>query len=235
VAVENTPQCPVAMPTSVQLRPWLCYRICMYKREKDSAMPARYRFAVFAAVGAGVLGLLGCGSSGRRQAMTKRAISTPSAPEFAVVEAQHEAAFATFGERASHIESTAIIAELHSYYSALAEGHFERGCSLLSRKARAQVANMPGEDSGAIEHSCGKRLGEVLARTIGERNERSQFTVASAKEVRLKGGEGYVVFTTAATSAEQHALSVIREGGSWHVISTIALPILYATPTAVMQ
>lgn len=181
-----------------------------------------------------MMGLLGCGGSGR-QATTKRAISTPSAPEFAVVEAQHEAAFATFGESASRVERAAIISELHSYYGALAEGDFERGCSLLSRKARAGVTNTRGGDSSAIEHSCGKRLGEVLARTIGEHNERSQFTVASVKEVRLKGGEGYVVFTTTATSTEQHALSVMREGGSWHVISPIALPILYATPTAVMQ
>jgi hypothetical protein len=197
-------------------------------------MPARYRVAMFAAVGASIMGLLGCGGSGR-QATTKPAISTTSAPEFAVVEAQHEAAFAKFGESPSRVERAAIIGELHSYYGALAEGHFERGCSLLSRKARAQVANTRGGDSSAIEHSCGQRLGEVLARTIGERSERSEFTVASAKEVRLKGGEGYVVFTTAATSAEQHALSVVREGGTWHVISPIALPILYATPTAVMQ
>lgn len=197
-------------------------------------MRARHRVTAVATVGAGVLGLLGCGGSGE-QVTANRAISTPRAPEFAVVEAQHKAAFATFGESASRVERAAIIGELHSYYGALAEGHFERGCSLLSRKARAQVTNTRGGDSSAIEHRCGKRLGEVLAKTIGERNERSQFTVASAKEVRLKGGEGYVVFTTAATSAEQHALSVLREGGSWHVISPIALPILYATPTAVMQ
>jgi hypothetical protein len=197
-------------------------------------MSARRRVAAVATVGASVVGFLGCGGSGQ-QATTKRVISTPHAPEFAVVEAQHKAAFATFGKSAGRIERAAIISELHSYYGALAEGHFERGCSLLSRKARAQVANTHGGDSSAIEHSCGKRLGEVLARTIGERNERSQFTVASAKEVRLKGGEGYVVFTTTATSTEQHALSVMREGGGWHVISPIALPLLYATPAAVVR
>jgi hypothetical protein len=180
-----------------------------------------------------MMGLLGCGGSGR-QATTKRAISTPSAPEFAVVEAQHEAAFAAFGESASRVERAAIISELHSYYGALAEGDFERGCSLLSRKARAGVTNTRGGDSSAIEHSCGKRLGEVLARTIGEHNERSRFTVASVKEVRLKGGEGYVVFTTDATPAAREALSVMREGGSWHFVSPIALPILFGTPPAVM-
>lgn len=196
-------------------------------------MPARYRVAVFAAVGAGVLGSLGCGGSGR-QATTKRAISTPSAPEFAVVEARHEAAFATFGESASRVERAAIISELHSYYSALAEGDFERGCSLLSRKARAGVTNTSGRDSSAIERRCGKRLGEVLARTIGERNERSRFTVAGVKEVRLKGGEGYIVFTADATPTAREALSVIREGESWYFASPVALPILFGTPPAVM-
>jgi hypothetical protein len=198
-------------------------------------MPARYRVAaVFAVVGASMMGLLGCGGSGQ-QATAKRAIRTPSAPEFAVVEAQHEAAFATFGERAGHIERAAIIGELHSYYGALAEGHFERGCSLLSRDARTAVAKMRSGDSNAIEHSCGKRLGEVLATTIGEHSERSEFKVVSAKEVRLKGDEGYVVFTTAATAVEQHALSVMQEGGIWHVISPIALPIIYATPAALVR
>jgi hypothetical protein len=196
-------------------------------------MLARYRVAVFAAVGAGVLGLLGCVGSGQ-QATTKRGVSTPSAPEFAVVEARHEAAFATFGERASRIERAAIIGELQSYYGALAEGHFERGCSLLSQKVRARIANTRGGDSNAIEHNCGKRLGEVLARTIGERNERSRFTVASAKEVRLKGGEGYVVFTTVATPRGQEALSVVREGGSWRLTSAIALPVLFGTPAALV-
>jgi hypothetical protein len=196
-------------------------------------MPARHRVAEAVAVGASVLGLLGCGGSGQ-QATTKPAISTPSAPEFAVREAQHEAAFATFGESASHIERAAIISEVHSYYGALADGHFERGCSLLSRQAQARVASTRGGGSNAIEHSCGKRLGEILARTIGERNERSQFTVASVKEVRLRGDKGYVVFTTVAMSAEQQALSVMREGGSWRLASAIALAITYATPAALV-
>jgi hypothetical protein len=192
----------------------------------------RYRVAMFAAVGASVLALLGCGGSGR-QATTKHAINTVGGPEFAVVEAQHEEAFARFGESASRIERAAIISELHSYYGALAEGHFERGCSLLSRKARA-AANARGGGSSTVEHSCGKRLGEVLARTIGERSERSQFTVASVKEVRLKGDEGYVVFTTTATPAAQEALSVMREGGNWRLASAIALPILFADPAVRM-
>ena len=123
-------------------------------------------------------------------------------------------AFWTFGESASRVERAAIIGELHSYYGALAEGDFERGCSLLSRKARAGVTNTLGGDSSAIEHRCGKRLGEVLARTIGERNEHSRFRVAGVKEVRLKGGEGYVVFTTDARPTAREVLSVMREGGA---------------------
>jgi hypothetical protein len=196
-------------------------------------MPPRHRVAAVAAVGAGVLGLLGCGGSGQ-QGTSKRALSTPRAPDFAVVEARHEAAFAAFGQSASRVERAAIIRELQSYYGALAEGDFERGCLLLSRKARAGVTNGRGGDSRAIAHSCGKRLGEVLARTIGERNMRSRFTVASVKEVRLKGGAGYVVFTTDATPAAPEALSVMLERRSWRFVSSVALPILFGTPPAVM-
>jgi hypothetical protein len=177
------------------------------------------------------MGLLGCGDTGN-QATISGSRRTTHAPELAIREAQRAAAFAAFGEGASTSERAAISGVLYSYYSAISEGHFERGCSLLSRNARAAVARTRGGHGNANERSCAKRLGEILAKTIGERNERSQFTVVGAKEVRLKRGEGYVVFTTAATGLEQHALSVIREGGNWRVTSPIALPIIYAVPAA---
>ena len=55
------------------------------------------------------------------------------------------------------------------------------------------------------------------------------------KEVRLKGNNGYVVFTRVAMSAEQQALSVMREGGRWRLVSAIALPITYASPAALVR
>lgn len=198
-------------------------------------MPARYLFAVFAAVVGVSMWGLGCGGSGR-QAMTKSAISTVGAPNFAVgAAAQHRAAFGTFGESAGHVERAAIIRELHNYYGAVAEGHFERGCSLLSQKDRAKVADTRSADSSVIDHSCGKRLGEVLTKTSARGDERSQFTVASVKEIRLAGDEGYVVFTTAARPAVQEALGVMREDGSWRITVGIALPISFTTPAALLQ
>jgi hypothetical protein len=205
----------------------------MLRQQKLGTMLARHRVAAVAAAGACFLGLFSCGGSGR-QVTIERTINTVSNPEFAAVEARHEAAFAKFGESANRVERAAIIGALHSYYSALAEGQFERGCLLLSRKASARVANTRSGDSGEIEQSCGKRLGEVLARTLGERNERSQFAVASAKDVRLKGNEGYVVFTSVATPGVQEVLSVMREGGSWRLTSAVALPVQYATPSALV-
>lgn len=198
-------------------------------------MPAMYRVAVFAAVVGAVMWGLGCGGSGR-QATTKPAISTVGAPNFALgAAAKHGAAFAAFGESAGHVARAAIIRELHNYYGAIAEGHFERGCSLLTQKDRARIANTGSMDSSVIEHSCGKRLGEVLTKTSARGNGRTQFTVASVKEVRLVGDEGYVVFTTVARPAVQEALGVMREGGSWRIAVGIALPISYMTPAALLQ
>jgi hypothetical protein len=176
----------------------------------------------------------GCGGAGR-QSTAKPAIGTVGAPAFVINAAKHRAAFATFGESAGRAERAAIVRELHNYYGAVAEGHFEHGCSLLSQKDRARVANTQSMDGGSIEHRCGGRLGEVLTRTSAKGSERLQFTVASVKEVRLKGNEGYVVFTTVARPATQEALSVIREGGSWRIAVGIALPISFTTPAALVQ
>jgi hypothetical protein len=164
-------------------------------------MPARCQVVAFATVvGASMLGL-GCGGSGR-QVTTKPAVGTVGDPNFAGGEAaQDRAAFAAFGESAGHVEHAAIIRVLHNYYGAVADGNFEGGCLLLSEKDRAKIANMRSANSGAIEHSCGKRLGEVLTKTSAKGNKRPQFTVASVKEVRLAGDEGYVVFTTVAMPA----------------------------------
>jgi hypothetical protein len=206
-------------------------------------MGVRQQRTAVAAVGACMLGLLGCGGSSRHATTrgvagatsaleTHSRLSVGHGPEFATRLAGQEAAFATFGEQASPTERAAIVSELRRYYGALVEARFERGCLLLSRNTRTKVAKRPGEDGDASEHSCGKRLAEVFAATVGERKEHSQFTVVSAKEVRLKGSGGYVVFTTVATPVEGQALSLVRESGRWEVTSPIAAPIMYVAPAA---
>lgn len=205
-------------------------------------MSAWQRTVAVVAAGAGMLGLLGCGGSGRPAASESgRTKSAPTAhgqgpvehgPEFATRIAQREAAFARFGDQPSRAQRTAIFSTLRRYNGALANARFERGCSLLSRSTRARVARTQAQHGDRSEHSCVKQLAQILAATVGERNESSLFTVLDAKEARLNGSKGYIMFTTVASTREAQVLSLVQEDGNWRVTSAIALPIIYSAPTA---
>lgn len=201
-------------------------------------------------VGVMMLGLLGCGGSGRQVASrgtnsvgsvsigvsagnVEEALrsATRAARESASRVARRREAFATFGEPASRTEYAVIVGELYKYYSLLAGARFERACSLLSRSARAGIAKAAGNSGDASERGCAKRLAEIFAMTVPVRHGRPEFRVVNAEEVRLKGSEGYVVFTTIATPTEGLALSVVREDGRWRVASPIALSLADASPS----
>jgi hypothetical protein len=206
-------------------------------------MDVRRRSTAVLAVGVVTLGLLGCGGSSRQAASrgADRARSTSVAGHGDLEEALRSAtravqestrhaarrqeAYATFGEPASRTEYTMIVSELRMYYGLLADERFERACSLLSRGALVEIAKVAGNSGDASERGCAKRLAQIFAMTVPVRHGRPEFRVVSAKEVRVKGSEGYVVFTTIAIPVEGQALSVVREGGRWRVASPIAVPL----------
>jgi hypothetical protein len=209
------------------------------------------RWSTTVVVGAMMLGLLGCGGSGLQVASrgTDSAGSasvagsagdlgkalrsaTRAANESATRAARRREAFAAFGKPASRTEYVAIVNELHRYYGLLAEARFGPACSLLSRSARTEIAKAAGNSSDARERGCAKRLSKIFAMTIPARHGRPEFRVVSVREVRLKGGGGYVVFTTIAIPSEGQVLSVVQEGGRWRVASPIASPLAYLSASA---
>ncbi len=218
---------------------------------KGRYMDVRRRSTATLAVGIIMVGALGCGRSGRQEASrgaqsaggtavagsaedvqeTLRS-ATRVAEESATRAARRRAAFATFGAPASRAEYVFIVSELRRYYGLLAYSRFERACSLLSTNARTGIGKAAGNSGDSSEHSCAKRLAGIFAMTVPVRHGRPEFKVVSVKEVRLKGNDGYVVFTTIATPVEGLALSLVREGGRWRVASPIALPLADASPSA---
>jgi hypothetical protein len=246
--VESAPKCPLVGEAKPSLT---SPRADRPRRRKGDTMDVRREGIAALVVGVVALGLLSCGDSGRQQASQgaksvgttavaasaddlKEALraATRAARESATRAARRREAFATFGEPADRAEYASIVGELREYYGLLANARFERACSLLSRSARTGIAKFAGNSGDASQRGCARRLTAIFARTVPVRAGRPEFRVVSAKEVRLKGNEGYVVFTTTAIPAEGLALSVVREGGHWRVASPIALPLADASSTA---
>lgn len=219
-------------------------------RRKDDTVDVRWWNAAALAVGVVTLGLFGCGSSGRQMASR----GTDSAGDASVASgagkmeealrsarraakesearaARRRKAFATFGEPASRAVHVVLVGELHKYYGLLADAQFGRACELLSKGARARIAKAAGNSGKVGEHECADRFAKMFAMTAPVRHGRPEFRVVNTKEVRLKGSEGYVVFTALATPTEELALSVVREGGRWRVASPIALLLADASPS----